>query len=62
MIAVITLVLVAGVVAVLTTHKVSTPTGTVQNSTPAANTIPQNGGGDHDGDNSGGPDDGDGAL
>lgn len=31
-------------------------------STSTTNVIPQNGGGDHDGDNSGGPDDGDGAL
>jgi hypothetical protein len=46
-------------------------TSTVQSSPSAAATtggggsgggIPQNGGGDHDGDNSGGPSDGDGSL
>lgn len=31
-------------------------------SVPSSTNIPQNNGGDHDGDNNGGPDDGDGSL
>jgi hypothetical protein len=64
-------VIVIGVGGYLIFHKspgktATTPTSS--NGSPAqpqsstTNNIPQNGGGDHDGDNSGGPDDGDGPL
>lgn len=38
----------------------STPAGTHSSSPAAHSSIPQNNGGDHDGDNNGGPSDGDG--
>jgi hypothetical protein len=54
-------VIVVGLIFHKSPSKASTATGS-NSSTSTKNNIPQNGGGDHDGDNSGGPDDGDGPL